>query len=198
EPGERAGILSHPYLTATFAYTAETSPIHRGVFLARSVLGRALRPPPEAFTPLEAKLHPQLTTRERVALQTKPQACVSCHAMINPLGFTLEHFDAVGRYRDTEKGRPIDATGTYQTRTGELVKFAGVRDLATFLAGSAETHDAFVEQLFHYLVKQPVRAYGPRRLEELRRSFADKNFNVRKLVVDILAGSALTPRDDDP
>jgi cytochrome c553 len=197
EPGERAGVLSHPYLTATFAYTAETSPIHRGVFLARSVLGRALRPPPEAFTPLEAKLHPQLTTRERVALQTKPQACVSCHAMINPLGFTLEHFDAVGRYRDTEKGRPIDATGTYQTRTGEMVKFSGVRDLATFLAGSAETHDAFVEQLFHYLIKQPVRAYGPRQLEDLRRAFAGNGFNICKLVVEIVATSALTPRDEE-
>jgi mono/diheme cytochrome c family protein len=198
EPGERAGVLSHPYLTATFAYTAETSPIHRGVFLARSVLGRALRPPPEAFTPLEAKLHPQLTTRERVALQTKPQACVSCHAMINPLGFTLEHFDAVGHFRDTEKGRSIDASGTYQTRRGEVVKFGGVRDLATFLAGSTETHDAFVEQLFHYIVKQPVPAYGTRKLEELRRSFAGNRFNVRKLVVEILTAAALTPRDDEP
>src|SRR5262249_8466891 len=48
--GERAGVLTHPYLMAAFAYTGESSPIHRGVFLARSVLGRALRPPPDAFT----------------------------------------------------------------------------------------------------------------------------------------------------
>jgi len=92
-----AGILSHPYLMATFAYTATTSPIHRGVFLSRNVLGVPLRPPPEAFTPLPAELHPELTTRERVALQTRPQHCQSCHEVINPLGFTLENFDAVGR-----------------------------------------------------------------------------------------------------
>ncbi len=53
------------------------------------------------------------------------------------------------------------------------MKFAGVRDLATFLAGSEETHEAFVEQLFHYLVKQPIRAFGPQQVADLRRSFAD-------------------------
>src|SRR5262249_47038177 len=151
-----------PYLMATFAYTEASSPIHRGVFLARSVLGLGLRPPPEAFTPLPEDLHPDLTTRERITLQTKPQACQSCHGVINPLGFTLENFDAVGRYRDQEKGRPINATGGYQTRTGEVLKFAGPRDLARFLASSEEVHEAFVEQMFHHLVRQPVRAYGPR------------------------------------
>jgi cytochrome c553 len=194
--GERAGVLTHPYLLATFAYTSTSSPIHRGVFLARSVLGRSLRPPPEAFTPLPPELHPKLTTRQRVALQTRPQSCLACHGMINPLGFTLEHYDAVGRYRDQEKGKPIDATGVYQTLAGKVVKFSGVRDLATFLAGSEEVHEAFVEQLFHYLVKQPVRAYGPRKLAELRQSFAENGYSVRKLMVQMMAESALAPRED--
>ena len=108
---ERAGLLSHPYLMASFAYTATSSPIHRGVFISRSVLGRVLRPPPEAVVPLAPDLHPDLTTRQRVTLQTKSESCQSCHGMINPLGFTLEHFDALGRYRKEEKGRPIDAMG---------------------------------------------------------------------------------------
>src|SRR5262249_18296127 len=142
--GERSGILSHPYLMATFAYTSTSSPIHRGVFLARSVLGRSLRPPPEAFTPLSPDLHPKLNTRERVVLQTRDRSCLVCHGMINPLGFTMEHFDAVGRYRDKEKDRPIDATGAYQPREGTGVKFTGLRDLAKFLAGSEEVQDAFV------------------------------------------------------
>jgi mono/diheme cytochrome c family protein len=196
--GERAGVLTHPYLLATFAYTGTSSPIHRGVFMARGVLGRVLPPPPEAFTPLPADLHPELTTRERVALQTRPQACLACHGMINPLGFTLEHFDAVGRYRDRENGRPIDAKGVYQTRAGEVVSFTGVRDLATFLAGSEETHDAFVEHLFHYLVKQPVRAFGPRKPAELRESFARHGYSIRKLMVEMMAVSALAGREDKP
>jgi hypothetical protein len=111
--------------------------------------------------------------------------------MINPLGFTLEHFDAIGRYRDQEKGRPIDATGSYLTRKGEAVKFAGVRELATFLSTSEETHEAFVEQLFHYFVKQPVRAYGPRKLEELRQMFADNRYSVRRLMMEIIVESAV-------
>jgi hypothetical protein len=181
------GILSHPYLMATFAYTATTSPIHRGVFLSRNVLGVPLRPPPEAFTPLPAELHPELTTRERVALQTRPQQCQSCHEVINPLGFTLENFDAVGRFRDQEKGRAIDARGAFETRGGELVKFAGVRDLGTFLAGSEDAQDAFIERLFHCLIKQPVRAFGPRTPAALRKYFVKNDCNIRKLMVEMMA-----------
>jgi hypothetical protein len=190
DPGERAGVLSHPYLMAGFAYTASSSPIHRGVFIARSVLGRFLRQPPEAVAPLVADLHPDLTTRERVALQTKPEACQSCHAMLNPLGFGLEHFDAVGRFRREEQGKPVDASGAYQTRHGKIVKFSGVRDLANFLAASEETHSAFIEQLFHYLVKQPIRAYGPEQLSQLKESFAKSEYHIRQLMVDILSSSA--------
>jgi cytochrome c553 len=194
DPKTRAGVLTHPYLLATFAYTATSSPIHRGVFLARNVLGQSLRPPPEAFAPLAPELQPQLTTRERVALQTRPQACQGCHNMINPLGFTLENFDAVGRFRDAENGKPIDASGGYQTRSGEVVRFNGVRDLAAFLADSPEVHEAFVERVFHHLVKQPVRAYGPSMLDELRTSFAKNGYSIRKLMVEIMATTALTGR----
>ncbi len=196
EQGERAGVLSHPYLMANFAYTETSSPIHRGVFIARSVLGRVLRPPPEAIAPFAADLHPDLMTRQRVSLQTKPESCQSCHGMINSLGFTLEHFDAVGRYRTEEKGRPIDATGSYETRAGERVEFDGTRDIAAFLAESEEAHTAFVQQLFHFLVKQPVRAFGYQELPELRRFFAAHDFNIRKLMVEIMATSALTCRPE--
>ena len=188
--GKRAGVLTHPYLLASFAYVDNSSPIHRGVLVARSLLGRTLLPPPEAFTPLPANLHPKLTTRERVALQTKPAACASCHSLINPLGFTLEKFDAVGRLRAKENGQPVDARGSYQTRTGSEVKFADVRDLARFLAGSDEAHAAFVEQLFHHLVKQPVRAYGPAAPTALRTSFASNQFNIRKQIVETAVLSA--------
>jgi hypothetical protein len=191
---ERAGVLTHPYLMADFAYTASSSPIHRGVFLARSVLGRVLRPPPEAVAPLAPDLHPNLTTRQRVTLQTKPESCQSCHGMINSLGFTLERFDAVGRYRNEEKGQPIDASGSYETRKGDRINLNGVQELAAFLAGSEETHTAIVQQLFHYLVKQPVRAYGSQVLPDLRQFFASHDFNLSKLMVEIMAASALTRR----
>lgn len=190
DPGERAGVLTHPYLLANFAYTSTTSPIHRGVFLSRSVLGRALKQPPEAVAPLAPDLHAGLTTRERVALQTSPSSCMSCHGMINPLGFGLERFDAVGRYRGEEKGRPVDSTGTYEAPSGESVSFAGARELAVVLAGSDEAHEAFVEQIFHHMVQQPIRAFGPGFATDLGRVFAENGYSIRKLMVESVAASA--------
>ena len=198
ESNERAGVLSHPYLMSGFAYTASSSPIHRGVFIARSVLGRSLRPPPEAVAPLAPALHADLTTRERVALQTKPESCQSCHAMINPLGFTLENFDAVGRYRKNENGKPVDPSGSYRTRNGETLNFAGVRELATFLANSDETHTAFVEQLFHGMIKQPIRAFGSQVRSELKQKFVDSNFNIRKLAIEIVSTAAMPRQNVNP
>lgn len=188
---DRAGVLTHPYLMSGFAYTGSSSPIHRGVFLSRSVLGRTLRPPPEAVAPLPAELHAGLTTRERVLMQTRPEACQSCHAMINPLGFTLENYDAVGRFRRDEQGKPVDSTGSYVTRTGQRMTFASIRDLARFLAATDETHAAFVDQLFHNLIKQPIRAYGLQTPEELRVAFEQDQFNIRELMVDIATRAAM-------
>ncbi|MFO0909748.1 MAG: DUF1592 domain-containing protein [Isosphaeraceae bacterium] len=191
---ERAGVLSHPYLMATFAYTGSSSPIHRGVFLARGILGRAIRTPPIAVAPTAPDLQPDLTTRERVALQTSPAVCQSCHAMINPLGFTLERFDAVGRFRTIEKTKKVDAHGTYQDPDGKTFTFDGAHDFGAYLAESGETRASFVEQLFHYLVKQPVRAYGVNELPELTKAFGAGGCNIRKLMVDVLATTALAPR----
>jgi len=195
EPEQRAGILTHPYLMSGFAYYSTSSPIHRGVFLARSVLGRFLKPPPEAVSPLAPDLHPDLTTRERVTLQTSPAMCTSCHRMINPLGFSLEHFDAVGRYRSEERDRPIDAAGLYQTRNGRSATFTGARELGLFLSEAEETHESFVEQLFSYIVKQPIRAFGPDQLTDLRQSFAAHDFNVRQLLVEMITSSAVSARE---
>jgi len=120
-----------------------------------------------------------------------PRNCKSCHAVINPIGFTLEHFDAIGRFRAEEKGRPIDASGTYTPRSGNEVEFAGVRDLARYLASSEEVHEAFVARLFHYLVKQPIRAFGSEEQADLRRVFADNGYSIRRLAVEIAARAAL-------
>ncbi len=195
DPQQRAGVLTHPYLMASFSHTASSSPIHRGVFLARGVLGMALRPPPVAVAPLAPDLHPDLTTRERVSLQTKATECMTCHGIINPLGFTLEHFDAVGRYRTQDHDKPIDSTGTYQPAIGKTVTVNDARELGQFLAGSSEVQAAFVEKMFHHLVQQPILAYGANQQRDLQNSFAASGFNMRQLAVEIMATSALTSRD---
>lgn len=188
------GVLTHPYVLATLAYNAETSPIHRGVFVARGLLGINIRPPKDAFTPIPADLHPKLTTRERVLLQTKPAACAGCHAIMNPLGFSLENFDAVGRYRAKENDKAVDAVGSYDTRAGTTAKFVGGKELAKFLAASPEVAAAFTERLFHHMVKQPVMAFGIGKPQELQKSFSENGFNVRKLVVEIAVTTAMTKK----
>ena len=190
DPKKHAGLLTHPLLMAGFAYTSVSSPIHRGVFLARALLGRRLRAPPEAVTPIPPELHPSLSTRERILLQTKGPDCQSCHAMINPLGFALENFDAVGRFREVEKEKPINAQGSYWTLGGEDVKFTGPRELGEFLARSEEAHEAFVEHLFHFLVKQPILAHGLNRPEGLREAFAKGKFDIRELLIQEAAAAA--------
>ncbi len=195
DDGKRAGVLTHPYLMTSFAHVRESSPIHRGVFLVRGVMGQFLRPPPVAVAPLAPDLHPNSTTRERVAMQTKPTNCMTCHSIINPLGFALEHYDAVGKYRQTEHGKPVDSTGSYRTIDGEDVAFNGARELAEFVAQSSEAHAAFTEQLFHHLVQQPVRAYGPDTLDRLRESFAANNFDIRHLAVQVMTLAAPVGRE---
>jgi hypothetical protein len=200
DDGRRGGVLSHPYLMSVLSYPGSTSPIHRGVFLARSVLGNTLRPPQEAIAPLPPDRHPELTTRERVALQTSGVACQTCHTLINPLGFALEEFDEIGRFRATERAdggeQPIDASGSYQPRVGPRVTFRGGRELGRVVADSPDAHEAFVQAAFHALVKQPVRAWGAEALPGLTRSFAAAEFDIRRLLVDIMVMAARPPRRD--
>ena len=197
DDGRRAGVLTHPYMMSVLAYSGATSPIHRGVFLARNVLGNVLKPPQEAVAPLAPDLHPLLSTRERVELQTSDVSCQTCHTMINPLGFALEEFDAIGRHRTSEiRGdarKPIDASGSYQPREGDEASFRGARELAAHLARSRDAQEAFVQSLFHSLVKQPVRAWGPETLAKLRAGFEAGSFDIRRLMVDIVVLAASPP-----
>lgn len=196
DPARCAGILTHPHLMLGLAYHKSSSPIHRGVFLVRGVLGRALKPPPIAVAAEDEGVNPQLTTRERVARQTSAEACRTCHALINPLGFSLENFDAVGRFRTVERDKPIDASGHYRTLRGEEIRFQGPRELAEFLARSDEVQRSFVEQVFHQFVKQPVSAYGDDRLETLAADFAAADCNIQRLLIEIMKASALQPREE--
>ena len=195
--GERAGVLTHPYMMSVLSYAGSTSPIHRGVFLARNIMGNVLRPPQEAVAPLAPDLHPDLTTRQRVTVQTSSVACQTCHTMINPLGFTLERFDAIGRHRNTENRggveRPIDSSGSYQPRVGAEAAFRDGRDLAAYVASSRDAQEAFVQHLFHAVVKQPGRAWGPDTLENLRVSFVGHGYDIRRLLVDIMLVAAVPP-----
>ncbi len=185
DAGQRAGIITHPYMLSMLSYSAESSPIHRGVFLARSLLGVTLKPPPEAAAPLAVSLHPSLNTRERVALQTKGGACMTCHGTINSLGFTLERFDAVGRLREKDNAKSIDSNGWYVARDGKKVALENAQSLGRYLANSPDAHRAFTEQMFHHMLKHPTRAYGAETLEQLTLYFEKNSLNMRQLAAEM-------------
>jgi len=188
---ERCGVLTHPYLLSAFSYQKMTSPIHRGVFLTRNIVGRSLKPPPMAMTFKDADFAPNLTMREKVSQLTQSQACQSCHSVINPLGFSLEQFDAVGRFRTSEHDRPIDSASDYVTDDGESIRLNGAHDIAEFAIHSEQARNAFIEQMFHHVVKQPLLAYGADTLNRLQKSFVARNFSMQKLLVEIATTSAI-------
>jgi len=190
DPKQRSGVVTHPYLLAAFSYQKSTSPIHRGVFLTRKIVGRALKSPPVAVSFQDTKFAPHLSMREKVVELTKDQSCQTCHSVINPLGFSLELYDAVGRFRTTDNGKAVDAKTEYITDNGETVHLAGARDVAEFAVSNDLAQNGFIEQLFHHIVKQPMMAYGTEVTERLRQSFVDSGYNIQKLLVEIATLSA--------
>lgn len=190
-PKERSGVVTHPYLLAAFSYSQQSSPIHRGVFLTRNIVGMTLKSPPMAVAFEDSHFDPKLTMREKVAEMTKDTACMGCHSIINPLGFTLENYDAVGRWRTKDNNRPVNAVSDFATDDGKMLRLTGPRDIVQYAAENPAGHRTFIRQLFHHTVKQPVPAFGADTLEKLRLSFTESGFNIQRLLVDIAVISSM-------
>jgi hypothetical protein len=190
---QRGGVLTHPFVLATFSYTKSSSPIHRGVFVTRNILGLMLKPPPMAIAFMDDKFDPSFTMREKVTELTSKPACMSCHVTINPLGFSFERFDAVGRVRTTDNKKPVDPTSDYTTSDGNVIKLTGARDVAIHAAESLSGQTGFVRNLFQEMVKQPPAAYSPELLGQLTQKFRADNFHVRNLAVEVAVVAALRP-----
>lgn len=190
---QRGGVLTHPFVLATFSYTKSSSPIHRGVFVTRNILGLMLKPPPMAIAFMDDKFDPSFTMREKVTELTSKPACMSCHVTINPLGFSFERFDAVGRVRATDNKKPVNAASDYTTADGNVIKLTGARDVAIHAAESLSGQTGFVRNLFQEMVKQPPAAYSPELLGQLTTKFRTDNFHVRNLAVEVAVVAALRP-----
>ncbi|MDB6138608.1 MAG: cytochrome c [Verrucomicrobiaceae bacterium] len=198
DPKQRAGVVTHPYLLTALASSKQTSPIHRGVFLTRNIVGMTLKPPPMAVAFEDSKFDPHLTMREKITELTKNNSCMGCHATINPLGFSLENYDAIGRWRTKDNNKPINAASDFATDEGEKIHLTGARDIVKFAAENPDGHRAFIHQLFQHTAKQSVNVYGPDTLENLRQSFAASGCNIRKLLTDISIISAARGMPEPP
>ncbi len=191
DPAQRAGIFTHPFILSALSYHKSTSPIHRGVFLTRNVFGRFLKPPPMAIEFMDDRFDPTLTMREKVTELTSKPNCMGCHVTINPLGFSLEAYDAVGRFRTTDNNKPVDTVSEYTAADGTTLKLRGPRDLADHAVASVDARRGFVRQLFQQTVKQAPAAYGATTLDRLDQAFVQSGQNVRGLVLEVAVTAAL-------
>jgi mono/diheme cytochrome c family protein len=190
DPKQRAGIVTHPYLLASLASSKQTSPIQRGVFLTRNIVGMALKPPKMAVSFDESHFNPKLTMREKITELTKNNACMSCHGVINPLGFSLENFDAIGRWRTKDNNKPVDSVSQFNDDHGTSVRLTGPRDIVNYVADNPSGHRAFIAHLFNHCVKQAPAVYGPTTLDDLQKKFAANQCHIQKLLVDIAIAAA--------
>ena len=110
----RGGIFTQPGIMTATANGVDTSPVIRGTWVLENVLGTPPPPPPPDVEPLPTDTREATTIRERLELHRKNDACYSCHAKIDPMGFAFENFDVVGRWRDKYRGArdPIDPSAT--------------------------------------------------------------------------------------
>jgi hypothetical protein len=115
DPNQRGGLLSHGALLATTSYPDRTSPVLRGKWLLDNIFGVPVPPPPPGVSTNLAETKagaPPASIRERLAQHRTSPTCASCHSVIDPVGFALEHFDAIGGWRTTdESGKPVDSSG---------------------------------------------------------------------------------------
>ncbi len=146
----RRGMLTQGSLMAATSKPNQTSPVHRGIFVRKRLLCTALPPPPPDVSATPPDPDPSLTTRERYAEHTADEACAGCHRLTDGLGFGFEQFDAVGRFRATENGRPIDASGDVISTYDMDGPFDGVGDLADRLAVSEQAQRCVTVQAFRY------------------------------------------------
>ena len=133
----------------------------------------------------------QRPTASKVTQLTRDTACMSCHSVINPLGFSLESFDAVGRWRTTDNKKTVNTKSDYTTLDGNTIPLQSARDIAEYAATSPAAHRAFITALFHHLVKQPTAGYGGETLDRLRKDFAANSFHIRDLLVEIATITSL-------
>lgn len=142
----RFGLLTQGSLLSVHALPDEGSPIHRGKMVRERLLCQPLEPPPPGVVVQPPPLDPNLTARERYAAHSAVEPCRSCHRLIDPIGHGFSNYDAVGRYRSHEAGRPVDAHGGIVDTAHTDGMFADLGELASMLAESPDVQACFVRR----------------------------------------------------
>jgi hypothetical protein len=188
-----AGLLTLPALLALTSKPDESSPIYRGKFVREMLLCQPPPAPPPDIPPAP-EVDPDVSTRERLRQHEVDPACSGCHALLDPIGFGFENFDAIGRYRTSDGGEPVDASGEI-FESGEIDgPFVGVRELAERLAASATVRDCVAKQWFRHVLRRFEEGADACSVERLTESFRDSGANLNALPAAIVRVDAFRYR----
>ena len=183
----RGGILGMPGILATTSFPNRTSPVKRGVWVLEQVLGEHVPPAPANVPALEKQDQQavaDLTLRQRTELHRTNAVCANCHKILDPIGFGLENFDAIGRWREQDDtGGVIDAAG--ELPGGK--PFASPKELKTILA--ARTTDLarnLTEKLLSYALCRQLEGYDEIVVDRLMEKIASDGFRMQTLISEIV------------
>jgi hypothetical protein len=181
---QRAGLLGQASLLTVTSYATRTAPTIRGKWILETFLGAPPPPPPPNVPALVEKSEGADTSvRARLEQHRKNPACASCHARMDPLGFGLENFDSIGKWRTTDANAPIDPSGIFLDGT----KFSGPVELRKMLVANRENFVAtFTEKLLTYALGRGVDYYDMPVLRSVIRDAAASNYRWSALVLGIV------------
>jgi hypothetical protein len=183
DASRRGGILRHASILSVTSYATRTSPVLRGKWILENILGTPPPGPPPDVPDLEDNtVSATLPVRERLAAHRADAACASCHDVIDPVGFALENFDAVGRWRDLEEGQPVDASGGLPGGS----EFTGVDGLEQVLLDRPELFvRTLTEKLLTFALGRGVEHYDAPAVRKVVRDAREEGYRLSSLVLGI-------------
>ena len=187
ESESRGGLLGRAGLLALFSHATLNSPTFRGRFVRAKLLCQDVPPPPEGVTTEleEPDADRPMTLRERLEVHRLDPVCASCHDLMDPLGFALEHFDPVGRWRALDNGLPIDATGNV-----DGVAIDGAAELGEAVAAHPEFARCVARRLYRHASGQ-LEGFGELgAVAALGEDFVTDGYRFRALVLRIVTSDA--------
>ncbi len=182
----RRGLLGHGSILSVTSYGNRTSPVLRAKWLLENILGTPPSPPPPDVPPLPeaGPADEPRTVRERLAQHRRSPACANCHAPMDPLGFALENFDAIGRWRTTDAGVAIDAAAVLADGTTTFEGPAGLRRV--LLGRSVQFVETVTEKLLTYALGRGLEYYDRPFIRAVTRDAAADDHRWSSLILGIV------------
>lgn len=190
--GQRAGLLTLGAVLTAQAHPVHPAPVLRGKLVLERMVCTDLGPPPDSAAgqaPADT-LDAEATNRERVAAVTEVSGCIGCHQTLNPPGFALENYDAMGGWREQDNGHPVDASGSF-TVDGETFAFSNAVELSAALGSSRVAHDCYVQHWVQYALGRSDSAADAQAIQALQSSFYAEGGQIKALLVEIAASELM-------